>query len=215
MPSVSRSSEIIADREIVLRTGTLIRLFDVLCASTGLIFLLPVFALIALAIVLDDRGAILYAQDRIGKDFRHFRLYKFRSMVAGADRLGSLTIRDDSRLTRVGRRLRRYKLDELPQLFNVLKGDMQLVGPRPEVDRYVQKFLPDYALLLQDRPGITDSASLAFRHEDRILTADRLEQHYLEEVLPAKLALSLDYQRKRTFLSNLRILFQTALRLFE
>jgi lipopolysaccharide/colanic/teichoic acid biosynthesis glycosyltransferase len=212
--SVSKSSEIFAERQIPVQTGTLTRLFDFLCALIGLIFLLPVFALIALAIVLEDRGTILYSQDRIGKNFRRFRFYKFRSMVPGADRHGFLTAYADPRVTRVGYLLRRYKLDELPQLVNVLKGDMQLVGPRPEIGGYVEKF-PQYTILLQDRPGITDPASLAFRREDRILCAERLEQQYLDEVLPAKLALSLDYQKRRTLFSDLKILVQTILRLFE
>jgi len=111
--------------------------------------------------------------------------------------------------------LRRYKLDELPQLLNVLKGDMQLVGARPEVERFVQMFRPQYAIILQDRPGVTDPASLAYRHEDQILSADGLEQQYVSEVLPAKLALSLDYQQGRTFLSDLTILLRTVFRVLE
>jgi lipopolysaccharide/colanic/teichoic acid biosynthesis glycosyltransferase len=136
-------------------------------------------------------------------------------MVTGADQGVLLTAPADSRVTRVGRLLRRYKLDEIPQLFNVLAGDMQLVGARPEVERYVQMFRLQYAVILQDRPGITDPASLTYRHEDQILSADGIEQQYVREILPAKLELSLDYQQRRSFLSDLRILVRTALGLSE
>jgi lipopolysaccharide/colanic/teichoic acid biosynthesis glycosyltransferase len=192
------------------RTGPWNRTVDVGCATAGLIVLLPLFCLIAVAIKLDDGGPVFFAQDRMGKSFRHFRVWKFRSMVAGADRCGLLTAPADSRLTRIGRLLRHYKLDELPQLFNVLTGDMQLVGARPEVERYVQMFRPQYAVILQDRPGITDPASLAYRREDRILSPNRMEQQYVEEILPAKLKLSLDYQQRRSFLSDVGILLRTA-----
>ncbi len=136
-------------------------------------------------------------------------------MVAGADQGLLLTAPADSRVTPIGRLLRRYKLDELPQFFNVLVGDMQLVGARPEVERYVQMFRREYSVILQDRPGITDPASLAYRHEDQILTADGIEQQYLREILPAKLQLSLDYQQRRSFLSDLGILLRTAVGLLE
>jgi lipopolysaccharide/colanic/teichoic acid biosynthesis glycosyltransferase len=215
MSSASKSSEFAAERRSASRAGTLTRVFDFLCALVGLIVLSPLFAVIALVVKLDDRGPVFYAQDRIGRNFRHFRLYKFRSMVIGADRQGWLTSREDARLTRVGRWLRRCKLDELPQLFNVLKGDMQLVGARPEVERYVLMFRPQYTTILQERPGITDPASLAFRHEEQILSPDRLEQQYVEEVLPAKVALALEYQQRRTFLSDVGILFRTTFRLLE
>jgi lipopolysaccharide/colanic/teichoic acid biosynthesis glycosyltransferase len=115
----------------------------------------------------------------------------------------------------MGRVLRRYKLDELPQLFNVLSGDMQLVGARPEVERYVQMFRPQYGVILQDRPGITDSASLAYRREDQIFTADRMEQQYVQEILPAKLRLSMDYQKQRSFLSDVGVLLKTAFTLLQ
>ena len=197
------------------RTGFLPRAFDRVCSALGLLLLSPVFGIIAVVIKLDDGGSIFYTQDRVGKNFQPFRFYKFRSMVAGADRTGFITGPADSRQTRIGYWLRRYKLDELPQLFNVLKGDMQLVGARPEVDRYVQMFRAQYSTLLLDRPGITDPASLAYRREDQILSADRLEQQYVEEILPAKLHLALEYQKRRTFQSDLGILLRTALALLD
>jgi lipopolysaccharide/colanic/teichoic acid biosynthesis glycosyltransferase len=215
MSSVSKSSEFTREQHAAYRTGALIRVVDFLFSLLGLLACSPLLGLIALVVKLDDGGPIFYSQDRVGRNFRFFRLHKFRTMIRGADRHGLLTAAADSRLTRPGRVLRRYKLDELPQLFNVLKGDMQLVGARPEVEKYVQMFRPHYAILLQDRPGITDPASLAYRHEDRFLSADRLEQQYISEVLPAKLALSLDYQQRRTFLSGLTILVRTAFRVLE
>lgn len=215
MSSESEASDVAARRATSSRTGIATRLFDFVCALGGLIFLAPLFSLIALAIKLDDGGAVFFVQSRVGRHFRRFRFYKFRSMVEGTGREDGLTAPGDSRITRTGRLLRRYKLDELPQLLNVLKGDMQLVGSRPEVDRYVQMFRPQYAVILQDRPGITDPASLVFRHEDRILCTDRLEQQYVDEVLPAKLALALEYQQKRTFASDLAILFRTVFRVLE
>lgn len=197
------------------RTNGIHRVFDILCAAIGLLLLSPLFLAIAVAIKLDDRGSVVYQQIRVGKGFRHFKVYKFRSMVAGADRNGLLTAPADSRLTRVGCLLRQYKLDELPQLLNVLKGDMQFVGARPEVERYVQMFPTEYAVILKERPGITDPASLAYRREDQIFSASRMEQQYVEEILPAKLTLSLDYQKQRNLWSDFRILFQTVFGLVQ
>ena len=193
------------------RTGALHRVFDILGAGIGLLLLSPLFFAIALAIKFDDSGPIFYRQARVGRDFRRFQIWKFRSMVSGADKDGLLTAPGDSRLTRVGRWLRQYKLDELPQLLNVFLGDMQFVGARPEVERYVEMFHSEYAVILQERPGITDPASLAFRREDQILSADRMEQQYVEEVLPAKIKLSLDYQMHRSFLTDVQIILRTIL----
>lgn len=196
------------------RAGALHRVFDILCSAMGLFFLSPMFCAVAMMIKFDDGGPVFYRQFRIGKGFHRFRVCKFRSMVTNADRNGLLTAPGDSRLTRVGGFLRRYKLDELPQLFNVLKGDMQLVGARPELERYVEMFHPQYEVILQERPGITDPASLAYRHEEEILSASRrghqnMEQQYVEEILPVKLKLSLAYQKQRTLFSDVRILLQT------
>jgi lipopolysaccharide/colanic/teichoic acid biosynthesis glycosyltransferase len=193
------------------RTSALTRAFDVLSSALGLFLLSPLLCLIALAIKFDDGGPVLYRQARMGRGFRPFQVCKFRSMIVDADRDGLLTAPADSRLTRVGRWLRRYKVDELPQLFNVLKGDMQLVGARPEVERYVQLFRPQYAVILQERPGITDPATLVYRHEDQIFSADRMEEQYVKEILPAKLKLSLDYQKQRSLFSDVRILLRTVI----
>ena len=185
------------------------RSFDLVCAAFGLLVLAPLFVLISIAVKLHDGGRIFYSQQRIGKDFKPFQLIKFRTMVAKAGGERPITTGDDERITTVGRFLRRYKLDELPQLINVLRGDMQFVGPRPEVDRYVQMFRRDYLVLLRDRPGITDPASIAFRDEQALLSAANVEQQYVKEILPQKLRLSLDYATHRTLASDLRIIFST------
>jgi len=164
---------------------------------------------------MDDGGPVFYRQARVGRGFESFQLCKFRSMVYGADRERLLTAPGDARVTRVGRFLRRYKLDELPQLFNIVRSDMQFVGARPEVERYVQMFRPEYAVILQDRPGITDPATLAYRHEDRIFAATGMEEQYVKTILPTKLKLSLDYQKSRSWLSDLRIVLQTVAVLFD
>ena len=187
------------------------RAFDLICATLGLAILTPIFVMIALAIQLDDGGPVLYVQPRVGKGYKRFNLFKFRTMTPGSSASGSLTASGDLRITVVGHWLRRYKLDELPQLFNVLKGEMQLVGPRPELDRYVKHFPRQYAELLRDRPGITDLASLTFRREDEMFRAGPLEEQYVARILPEKLQLSLKYRRARTFLSDLDILFRTVL----
>lgn len=187
------------------------RSFDVFCAALGLLLLSPLLLLIALVIKVGDGGPVFYRQQRMGKNFRSFKLLKFRTMLVGADRNGLLTAPGDPRITRVGSLLRKCKLDELPQLFNVLTGEMQLVGARPEVAKYVEMMRPQYELILREPPGVTDPASIAFRHEERFLSSSQIEQQYLSEILPKKIRLSLEYQARRTFFSDVRILFQTVL----
>jgi lipopolysaccharide/colanic/teichoic acid biosynthesis glycosyltransferase len=191
--------------------STVRRAFDLFCAFAGLAVLAPVFALIALAIQLEDGGPAFYVQSRMGKGLKRFNLFKFRTMTPGSTASGPLTAPGDSRITHAGRWLRRHKLDELPQLINVLKGEMQLVGPRPELERYVKMFPRQYAELLRDRPGITDLASLTFRNEDEMFQAGPLAEQYLARILPEKLKLSLKYRRARTFISDFGIIFRTIL----
>jgi lipopolysaccharide/colanic/teichoic acid biosynthesis glycosyltransferase len=167
--------------------------------------------MIALAIKLDDGGPVFYFQPRIGKGLRKFRLIKFRSMVFNGPGGGPLTAPQDVRVTQVGRFLRRYKLDELPQLLNVLKGEMQLVGVRPQVEKFVEMFPKEYEELLQTPPGITDLASLSFRNEERLFKGKSFEERYTTIILPIKLELALKYSRTRTFFTDLEILFRTAL----
>lgn len=183
--------------------------FDFVCAALGLLVLTPLFILIAAAIKTGDRGSVFYRQERLGQGFRPFRLLKFRTMVSGADRRGLLTSPGDQRVTRVGRWLRKYKLDELPQLLNVLAGDMQLVGARPEVPKYVAMFRPQYELILREPPGLTDPASIVYRDEQAFLNSSEIEAQYVSAILPHKLSLSLEYQRRRTLFSDVRILLQT------
>jgi lipopolysaccharide/colanic/teichoic acid biosynthesis glycosyltransferase len=187
------------------------RAFDVVCAVTGLAVLAPLLAIVAAAIKLEDGGPVLFSQPRIGKGLTKFRVLKFRSMAPNAGGSRLLTAPDDPRITRVGRFLRKYKLDELPQLANVVKGEMQLVGVRPQVEWIVEIFPAEYELLLQDRPGITDLATLAFRHEEQMFQAGPLEKQYVSQMLPRKVRLSLQYRQTRTFFSDLGILFRTVL----
>ena len=183
------------------------RLFDAVSASAGLVLLLPVFAVLAVAIVLDDGPPILFRQTRIGRGGRPFRLWKFRTMRVGS-RGRAITAAGDHRVTRVGAALRKWKLDELPQLFNVLVGDMSLVGPRPEVPEFVEPDSPVWDAVLKVRPGITDLATLFYRSEERLLGAARDPvAFYRETVLPAKLRLNLKYMASRSFAQDLRLIW--------
>jgi lipopolysaccharide/colanic/teichoic acid biosynthesis glycosyltransferase len=191
------------------------RAFDLLLAGLGLLVLSPAFIVAAIAIKLDSRGPVFFLQERMGRNFRPFRIYKFRTMVADADRQGGqLTVGSDPRVTRVGRWLRQTKIDELPQLINVLLGDMSLVGPRPEVPRYVEMYRDEYAPVLSVRPGLTDPASVKYRDEASILAASRdPEQEYVHRILPDKIALARDYVARATFSSDLIVLTRTLLRI--
>ena len=187
------------------------RAFDIAAASAGLALLCPLLALIAVLVKMDSPGPILFRQERIGKGFRPFSIYKFRTMVQNASERGALvTAGDDPRITKIGRFLRKTKLDELPQLVNVLKGEMTLVGPRPEVRKYVELFHADYEEILKVRPGITDWASLKYRDEAGILgNSQQPEQEYLSRVLPEKMALAKAYVRHASFVSDLGLIFAT------
>jgi lipopolysaccharide/colanic/teichoic acid biosynthesis glycosyltransferase len=187
----------------------LYRLFDVTCAAAGLLLLLPVVAALAVLILFDDGRPVFFSQTRVGRRGRPFRIWKFRTMRAGSK--GSvITAAGDRRITRSGAVLRRLKLDELPQLFNVLKGDMSLVGPRPEVPEYVQLEAPIWQAVLQVRPGVTDLATLLYRDEEKLLgTARDPNALYRETVLPAKLALNLGYLQSRSFRRDLKLILLT------
>lgn len=185
------------------------RTFDVLAAAGGLAVLGPLLLLCAVAVKVTSPGPVLFRQERMGVGFRPFRLLKFRSMTHGA-RGAQVTSAGDARITPVGRILRKTKLDELPQLVNVLVGEMSLVGPRPEVRRYVEAFRDDYARILAVRPGITDFAAIEYRDEERILAASAdPERAYLDEVLPAKIRLYNKYLERRSFLTDLTLIFRT------
>lgn len=185
------------------------RIFDLVFALLGLIVLSPFLLTIALLIKLTSRGPVLYRHERIGLQFRPFHVLKFRTMIEGAEG-PPVTARNDSRITSFGRFLRRTKLDELPQLFNVLTGEMSLVGPRPEVARFVEQHRTAYEGILTVRPGITDNASIAFRHEEKLLAnADDPEQVYAEEILPKKIALAHEYVEQHSLVSDIRIILRT------
>jgi len=189
--------------------------FDVMAAAVGLVLLSPLFLLVGIWVRCDSRGPVFHRGNRVGRGGRPFRILKFRTMVTGAERMGpGVTAGGDPRVTRVGRLLRAAKLDELPQLINVLRGEMSLVGPRPEDPRYVALYTPEQRRTLAVRPGITSLASVQYRDEEAILTAGDLQDLYTRVVMPAKLAIELDYLERRGFLSDLRVLGLTAAALF-
>jgi lipopolysaccharide/colanic/teichoic acid biosynthesis glycosyltransferase len=187
------------------------RAMDVLFSSLGLILLLPVFAFVASCIKLNSRGPVFFRQVRIGQNGRPFRIVKFRSMVVDAPKTGlGITVSGDRRITPAGKILRCYKLDELPQLWNVLWGELSLVGPRPELPTYVALYTHDQRRVLSVRPGITDPASLAYRNEEKILAGQaEPDQFYVGQILPDKLAQNIDYLRQVSFRNDLRIILRT------
>ena len=186
------------------------RIIDVIASGLGLLILSPLLLVLALLVKLTSPGPAFYRAARVGKDWHPFRLYKFRTMVSGADRTGpGITTADDTRITHLGRFLRKTKLDELPQLINVLRGEMSLVGPRPEDPRYVAFYSPAQRQVLAARPGITSAASLAFRDEASILQGSDWHRTYVERILPQKLAIDLAYLQRRTILSDLVLIFRT------
>jgi len=187
------------------------RLFDFISSATGLLLLLPVFAVVAVSIKLTSRGSVFYRQMRVGKGGHPFDIVKFRSMNGAASEISAgITVSGDKRITPVGRFLRRYKIDELPQLWNICRGDMSFVGPRPELPKYVENYSPEQKLVLSVQPGITDPASLKYRHEEEILSRCEDPEHvYRMEILPDKLAQNLGYIQNISFRTDLRIIFAT------
>jgi len=192
------------------------RFFDIFFSFLGLLILTPVFLVISLSVICTSGGAVFYTQKRVGKNNRDFTLFKFRTMCADADKRGLLTVGEkDVRITKVGRFLRKYKLDELPQLWNVLKGDMSLVGPRPEVRKYVDLYNDEQKQILNVKPGITDYASIEYRDENKILAqSNDPEKYYSEVVMPAKLTLNFQYIENRSLKEYFRILLLTAKTIF-
>ena len=188
------------------------RLFDLGASFFGLILLTPIFVLSALWIMIDSKGPIFFRQERVGFQGITFRIHKFRTMVLDAEKKGKqITVGADSRITNVGSFLRKYKLDELPQLIDVLVGDMSLVGPRPEVPKYIDCYSDDEKYdVLSVKPGITDNASIEFRNENELLaSSDDPEATYISEVLPKKIALYRKYVRERSFFGDVAIIFKT------
>ena len=187
------------------------RLFDVVASGVGLLLLSPLFLLVAIWIKLDSPGPVFYRQVRVGRYNRDFRIFKFRSMRVGADKGSLVTIGGrDPRVTRSGYFIRKFKIDELPQLINVFIGDMSLVGPRPEVRHYVDYWTKEQLRVLDVRPGITDPASIKFRNENELLEkAEDPEKYYIEVIMQEKLRLYLEYVEKHNFWFDIKLIFQT------
>ena len=193
------------------------RIFDLLFSITGLLLLSPLFALIAIWIKAFDGGPVFYYQNRVGKDNVDFKMMKFRSMKAGSDKKGLLTIGStDARITKPGLFLRKFKLDELPQLINVLIGDMSLVGPRPEVRKYVDLYTDEQKKVLSIKPGITDPVSLIYFNESEILgKSENPEIAYIEEIMPAKLKLALQYAEKAGVFYDIKVIIATLRKIID
>lgn len=192
------------------------RLLDIVVSAVLLLLLSPFFLLLAIAVKIDSPGPVFYRQVRVGRYNRDFKIYKFRTMVKDADKMGPpLTAGKDPRITRVGSLIRKLRLDEFSQLLNVLGGSMSLVGPRPEVRRYVDAYTPEFMATLLIRPGITAPSSIAFKDEDRLLNAgDDPEKIYLEKILPPKMAMNLEYMRHISVMRDIHIIFQTIAAVF-
>lgn len=187
------------------------RSFDCVASGLALLLLAPLLALIALLIKLDSRGPVFYRQWRVGRGQKPFQIYKFRTMVDRADQQGpAITIGGDRRITRVGRILRRFELDELPTLLNVLKGDMSIVGPRPELPKYLPYYREEHKRVFLVKPGMTDLGTLRFRDEAKILMqADDPERVYVKYILPEKLKLNLEYIERQSFWYDLNLILKT------
>jgi lipopolysaccharide/colanic/teichoic acid biosynthesis glycosyltransferase len=189
----------------------MLRLFDLFWSIVGLVLLSPLFLFVAVVIKLGDGGPVFFKQERIGQYGRPFRILKFRTMTLDADQLGlPITVSHDTRITRVGQWLRKWKMDEFPQLVNVLRGEMSLVGPRPEVPRYVALYNQEQARVLQLRPGITDAASIAYRSENEVLRrTEDPEAFYIENIMPNKIRINLHYAAHATAWTSFKIILAT------
>ena len=195
----------------------LIRLSDIVLSLLGLLFLLPIFLILAVWIKFDSQGSIFFRQIRVGKDGRDFRIYKFRTMIVNAEKMGIITIGErDPRITNSGYFLRKYKLDELPQLINVLKGEMSFVGPRPEVRKYVEMYNQEQLKILTVKPGITDYASIEYINEDEILGKSlNPEKTYIEEIIPQKIKYNMKYINNKTVIEYFKIIFLTIIKIIK
>ena len=193
------------------------RLFDIISSIVVVLLGLPFFITIAVLILIDGKGGVFYKQERIGRYKCSFKLYKFRTMRPGSDNLGQLTIGSkDTRITTIGYYLRKYKLDEFPQLINVINGDMSIVGPRPEVVKYVNLYSEEQLNVLKVRPGLTDYASIIYFKENELLgKAKDPEKVYIQEIMPQKLALNTKYIREKGMLTDLKIILKTLLKIIN
>jgi lipopolysaccharide/colanic/teichoic acid biosynthesis glycosyltransferase len=192
------------------------RIFDILFSLVVLLLGIPFGLLIALAIIVDSRGHVIYKQKRVGRNNVDFLLYKFRTMCNDADKGSQITVSDhDARITKTGAFLRKYKIDEFPQFLNILKGEMSIVGPRPEVRKYVDLYTPEQMRVLSVRPGLTDYASIRYVNENEILaTSDNPEDTYIHEIMPDKLNLNLKYVDEQSLWVDMKIMWQTVVAVF-
>lgn len=187
------------------------RIFDILFSSIGLILISPILLVISIIIKITSEGPILFKQVRVAKDNKDFKILKFRTMIVDADKKGlKITVKDDPRITKIGKFLRKTKLDELPQLFNVLLGDMSFVGPRPEVRKYVDLYTEEQKQVLSVRPGITDLASIKYRNENELLDqSTNPEDTYINEIMPSKLKINLDYVKNINLVNDIKLILLT------
>ena len=187
------------------------RIFDIVASGIGLILLSPLFIILTIWIKCDSIGPVFYKQVRVGRNNMDFQLFKFRSLGVGSDKKGLITVGGhDPRITRSGYYIRKYKLDEFPQLINVFKGDMSLVGPRPEVRKYVDMYTEEQMHVLDVRPGITDLASIRYRNENELLErVNDPDKYYVEVIMPDKLRINLEYVARHSFTFDIRLIFQT------
>jgi lipopolysaccharide/colanic/teichoic acid biosynthesis glycosyltransferase len=192
------------------------RLFDIAASLAGLLILSPLLCIIALLIKIQSPGPIFYRGVRTGLHGKPFRIFKFRSMIVEAEKVGGpSTANNDPRLTKIGKFIRTYKLDELPQLINIIKGEMSFVGPRPQVEKYTKLYTGEEKIILSVRPGLTDYASIRFINLDEILGDEKVDEKYLKEIEPQKNKLRIQYVREQSFLTDMKIIFRTLARMFK
>jgi len=193
------------------------RLFDIIFSILGILILSPFLIILSISIMLTSAGGTFYKQIRVGKNGKEFKLFKYRTMRIGADKSGSLTVgMRDSRITAIGFYLRKYKLDELPQLFNILLGDMSFVGPRPEVPKYVALYSAEQRAVLKVKPGITDYASIVYSEENELLAnTENPEELYIERILPAKLKLNMRYINEMNLVTDVKVILKTIGKIFR
>lgn len=190
------------------------RIFDIFSSAVGIILLSPILIIISILIKAGSDGPVFFKQIRVGRNEKNFKILKFRTMIVDAEKVGKqITVGDDNRITKIGKVLRKYKIDELPQLFNVLKGEMSLVGPRPEVPRYVELYNDEQRQVFKVRPGITDLASLRYKDENDLLgDKENPEEFYINKVMPDKLALNVEYIKKSNIIFDIYIIIKTIIK---
>lgn len=212
--SSAEIDEILKKRKIQL---VLKRIFDIVVSFIGLFILLPIFLVIAIVIKLNSKGPVFFRQVRVGKGGKEFRIFKFRTMVVDAEKKGmQITVDGDNRITKPGKFLRKSKMDELPQLINVLIGDMSFVGPRPEVPKYVEMYDKNQRSILKIRPGITDIASIEYRDENFLLAKSvDPEQTYIRDIMPKKIELNVIYIKKLSVIRDIKLIFKTICAILE